>query len=251
MVKELYKKGRIPIVSILFIASCLIVVIFTKANKELFYVFGTSNEPIYIWQFFTGIFEHSIFSPITGKESEYFIFIHFATNLVNICLFGFIIENVFGPKKIFMLNILGTVVAYGVLLISANGRLGMYAGASGVVYSYIPPSLYIIYKKIKRDRCKIYKHVMTYIYAIVLIMDYLIISVLSSWEATGIYHLAATVIGVIFLLKNKKLIDKEEFYQKGKYYNYTFMLVIIPILLIVIAQLYIGGYLGSVYNWWR
>lgn len=249
--KDLYKmeKGRLPLVNMFFIISCLVVIISTKINSELFYVFGSNTKPKYFWQYFSGIFEHSLFNPMTGRLSEYFIFVHFGVNLMIIILFGLIIENILGGGKLLLLNLIGTIISYLSLIINSEGKFGMFAGASGIAYSYIPIGIYIIYKKCKDEKINFFKQGFSYIYILCLIITIPIITMISTWKATNSYHLYALIIGSVFLIFNKKSIDNRT-YKKGKYYNLLWGLAIVPILMLVIAIVYNKGILGSVYYWW-
>lgn len=249
--KGLYKmeKGRLPLVNIFFIISCLVVLIATKLNNELFYVFGSNNKPKYFWQYFSGIFEHSLVSPMTGRPSEYFIFVHFGINLMIIILFGLIIENILGGGKLLLLNLLGTIITYLNFIINSEGKFGMIVGASGLVYSYIPIGIYIIYKRCKEEEINFFKQGFSYIYIICLIITIPIVTMLSTWKGSNSYHFYALILGIIFLIINKKSIDNRT-YKKGKYYNLLWGLAIVPILMLGISIVYNMGILGSVYYWW-
>lgn len=197
---------------------------------------------------FLGIFEHSIFSPFTGQLSNSFIFIHLGVNLAIMLFFGIVVENRVGSAKIIVLNIIAFIVQLSITFIGTDGVMIESAGASGIVYAYVPIALYIIIKEYKQKRINPFKEIFTYLYLVLLVIIYPFITLVSTWKATNKFHFLATIVGIFFLVLYKKSIDRNTI-SKSKYKALTWILLVIPIMMIVIAIVYKMGYLGNIRTW--
>lgn len=237
------KKYGVPIVSIVFLITCLIVSISTYFDNNLIYLFATYSKPSYFWQYFSGIFEHTIFNICTGEYAPWFIFVHLGINIAILMLFGLIIEKNLGSRRMLIITLVASITNVVAFMFINNvilkAEFALSVGASGVVYSYAPIAIYYILKNLKKD--KNYNQVLLYIYIIVLLCMYVIITCLSSFIGSNIWHLIGTIVGAIFLFIYKKNIDEqsnEKYIEKYKKNKFWLLLFILPISMLIIVLLY-------------
>ena len=247
------KKYGKPVFCFTFVISILLVSVWTYFDRNIFELFAMfTPSPLHSWQYFTSYFEH-IFYGICGYK---FIFIHMSINVSIIIIFGVILEKMMGTYKLLLLSI---IAGFGqqILFILINKDIKIYgAGASGIAYSYIPIALYFILKVANKNNKKLFKEVLTYIYVIEICIVWIIVTIAAPFTGTTIYHILATVIGIIFLIANKKKL-KNEFdklidyknQSEYKFYKIKWILLLIPIALLSIIILHYIGIIKVTYNW--
>lgn len=252
MLKNIYCKKRlgIPWIAFLLFITCSIVSIPTYFNKELFQIFSASTQPIYFWQYFSGNFEHSI-SPI------WFFWAHYLGNMSVIVLFGVFIERVIGSKKMFQLTLTAGIIHSISFQIFSHGYC-TGSGVSGVVWSYAPIALYIIVQIYSYKKKKIFTEPLIYLMIFEFIFIWIFITAASKWDGTNRSHLISSIVGIVFLLFNRKSIKK----HINTIYSQTCNLPIgntsgdrlaiglfsiLPVFMLIILALYQGGKLDKLY----
>lgn len=252
---NLYKRHKYgkPLFCITFVISILLVSIWTYFERNLFELFAIFTPvPLHPWQIFTSFFEHSLY----GIGGYKFIFIHMAINISIIIVFGVILEKMIGTWRILLLSVIAGLAEYILIKLIYQNIKSYCSGASGIAYSYIPIALYFILKVAKENKRKAFKEVLSYVYIIEICIVWIIVTIVAPWRETSIYHCMATVVGIIFLIVNKKMIkqDLEEFMDcevesKYKSYRWKWLLLFIPIILLSIIILYYIGVIKVMYNW--
>lgn len=250
MIIKLYKNSNygFPLISFILLFTCTIVTIPTAFQNELYNIFAMQSRPFFFWQVFSGIFEHSIFPP-------WFIWPHFLGNMSVVILFGVLIERLLGSNKMLLLTSLGAISNILFFQLRFNGQFISGSGASGIVYTYAPVALYILWKFIKGAKYNYIKDFLLYVLAFEFVFIWGFITAMSSWSGTTIYHIIATIVGVQFLLVYKSNINHEidlvlanksnrKEKSKSKVLYFTVML---PIFMIVILFLNYKGYLKDMY----
>lgn len=252
---NLYKKQKYgkPALCITFVISILLVSIWTYFDRNIFELFAMfAPEPLHPWQYFTSYFQH-MFYGIGGYK---FIFIHMSVNLSIIIIFGTLLEKMIGTYRLLILSIIAGS-AQQLLFILTHKNIRSYgAGASGIAYSYIPIALYFILKVANENKEKLFKETLIYIYIIEICIVWIIVTIVAPFIGTTIYHILATIIGIIFLIANKKKLKQEfdeliNYKNQSKYrlYKIKWILLLIPIILLSIIILHYIGIIKVTYNW--
>lgn len=197
-----YSKHGFPLVSSVLLAACAIVTIPTFFDRNLWYVFAMQSKPYYFWQLFSGIFEHSI-------HPAWFLWVHFAGNMSMILVFGMLIERLIGSNKMLLLTLWAAFTHVLFFQFRFLGQYSMSSGASGIVYSYAPIALYIMIRYIRMVKPAIYRDPVFYLLAAEFTLAWIVVTALASWNETNVYHVAATLSGLVFLLVCKKSIERE------------------------------------------
>lgn len=216
MLVDVYYKKRldIPFITIVFFITCCIVTVPTYFDNNLYYVFANNSKPIYLWQVFSGAFEHSIFNNPP-------LLIHFLGNMVFLCVLGVLCERVMGNFKFFLLVISGMVIApLQLYFTNLTGGISTNAGASGIVYTFPPIVLYILLILWEKNKTKLKREKMFYLILVLFGGMYIFISIFSPISTNSI-HLIATIVGALYLMiwhKDIKLrvlniIDSEKLYD--------------------------------------
>lgn len=201
MLFDLYyrKKLGTPWISILLILTCFIVWVATLTDDNLWVVFATHSRPIYFWQYFSGLFQHS-FSP------KWFYTVHFASNISVIALFGVIIERIIGTKKYLLLNILSGCIGLMYFFLSHINHEynSTFNGISAIVWSYAPLALMILMQLHKLNK-QVIKEKMFFLMVFELFFMWIFVTVMDflGSNTSNDNHLVATIVGVAFLLAYK------------------------------------------------
>ena len=241
---ELYKNKKygFPIVTFIFLLTCSIVTISTYFDNHLVEIFATINKKCFIWQYYTGIFEHTIYP-------KWFLWVHFLTNMSILILFGTVIERNLGSFKMLIITIIANITSCGITFqsIFSSKQLLVSVGASGIVYAYAPIALYIFYMQVKNKKKKILKEPLFYIIVLEYIYIWGVITEIATWEQTNKYHVVATITGIVLLEIFRTKIKKEvneltsENIQfrtnKSKIYLILFILPISMIAIIILFEL--------------
>lgn len=245
---DLYKNKKygFPIVSFIFAITCLIVSIPTYFDNSLVYLFAIHSKPTFFWQYFSGFFEHTIYNICTGNLAPWFIFVHLGFNMAILLIFGIIIEKNIGSKQMFYISFISAIINIISFMFITNIILKTgnvcSAGASSIVYSYAPIAIYLILKTLKAN--KNYNQILTYIYILVLFVMYGVITFLSSFLGSTIWHLIATIVGILYLTIFKKEINKNfttsnvQVISKKKNFITATCLSLMPLLMIILIVLY-------------
>lgn len=250
MVIKLYQNSKygFPLISFLLMLTCAIVTIPTAFQNKLYYVFSLRSNPFYFWQVFSGIFEHSIFP-------SWFIWPHFLGNMSIVLLFGILIERLLGSGKMLILTTIGAISYVSFFQIRFIGQTTSGSGASGIVYSYAPVALYILWKFIKKVEYNQWKDIILYLLGFEFLFIWGFVTAVSSWMGTNIYHAVATITGICFLLIFKKHINLNLDYvlavpgtkkkeQKNKWIYCAFLL---PVAMLVILFLYTNHFINDIF----
>lgn len=197
-----HSKYGFPLVSSVLLAACTVVTIPTFFDRNLWYVFAMQSKPFYFWQLFSGIFEHSIYP-------SWFLLVHFAGNMSMAVIFGMLIERLLGSYKMLLLTLWAAFTNVLFFQLRFLGQYGMYSGASGIVYAYSPIVLYIVIRYIKELRPAILRDPGFYLLAMEFSLTWIVVTALASWNETNVYHVVATLSGLVFLFACKKDVDRE------------------------------------------
>lgn len=224
--------------SLILLLSCIVVTVPTIIDRNLYYIFASSTKPFFIWQYFTGIFEHSI-SP------AWFIYPHFLGNMSMLLVFGLLVESCLGTKKFLMITGLGALTNLLFFFFRNQGYIVSLSGASGMTYAYIPIAIYLVYRAWLKDRDLI-KSLLFFIFILELVFSWVFITVNSDWD-TNAYHLLASLVGVIIIVTDKKILrfDKPRFKSINMPSKIT--LGLMPLLLLSILTCYQFDLLDSMF----
>lgn len=144
------------------------------------------SQPKYIWQYFSGTFEHVI--------PPWFLWVHLGLNLSMILLFGFMIEKVLGSLKMLLLSTTAMLVNTVCFQLYFRNVHEAGCGASVVFYSYAPIAFYIIWKAYLKSRKAIW-----YIYMFEFTALWVLMPLISP-IVTNLFHMFGTVVGSVFLI---------------------------------------------------
>lgn len=137
MISDIYYRNRrgFPILSVVFIISCLLVTIPSYANPLWYEVFGGAKDYTYIWQLFTHNLGHGHPFP-TGLPA----LAHLAMNILVIATCGVLSERIWGKTRFWLLTV-------GALALSAGGRLlNIYGnGASTIAWLHSRGSVFHVF----------------------------------------------------------------------------------------------------------
>lgn len=196
MISDLLFRKRlgVPYLSLILILSCLIVSIPTYFSPKLYFVFGGNSQPFYPWQnIISSQFEHGSFFVETKIQQGLPLLVHLLGNLLVIALFGCISERILGTKKFFILILVAATMNIFVrFIIKSYGN-----GISGIAWSFAPVILLTIIIFFINHAKKLLHDFMLYISIFLFLMMWIIISVGSEWT-TNLFHLIATIVGVLF-----------------------------------------------------
>jgi len=249
MLGSLYlnKKNGFPYLSFILILSCLLVSIPTYFNNELYYVFGGSTEPSYIWQYLSFNLEHgSYISETTGYGLT--LLVHLFSNLSIILLFGVITENTLGGKRFIVLSLSALVVHIisRFLTHSFGGN-----GVSGIAYSYLSFFPYIVFLLFKKKRVKMIKSYSIYIISIIF-FGICIFGIFFVGRFSGTYHLMAIITGGIctffwrdYIIRRINYIFMDSDIDKKTPVSFKKVFFIIPLLIICILIFFFTGNLTA------
>ena len=165
-------------------------------------MFAMQSKPYYFWQLFSGIFEHSI-------HPSWFLWVHFAGNMSMAVVFGMLIEWLLGSNKMLLLTLWAAFTHILFFQLRFLGQYSMGSGASGIVYAYAPVAVYIMIRYIRIAKPAIYRDPVFYLLAAELTLAWIVVTALASWNETNVYHVVATLSGLVFLSVCKKSIDRE------------------------------------------
>lgn len=250
MIIKLYKNPKygFPLVSFILLITCAIVTLPTAFQNDLYHIFALQSKPFFFWQTFSGVFEHSIFP-------NWFIWPHFLGNISVIFIFGVIIERLIGSNKMLLLTLFGAASNILFFYICYWGQYTSGSGVSGIVYTYAPIAIFILWQYIKKAKYNYEKDFLLYFLVLEFAFIWGFITAMSSWDGTNIYHFVATIVGIIFLIVFKKQIAKEidfmismdentQIKQKSKW---IYLTTAIPLFMIIILFLYQIGNLDGMF----
>ncbi len=177
------RRGGFPLLSALFLLSCVIVTLPTAMDPVFYRVFGGEPSPTYVWQYVTHNFEHGPVDPIGA---------HLLGNALAIVVFGVLAERVLGRARFLLLTI--TVLAVHTVFLAVSHRYGN--GASGITCVY-PPIALVVMGRILRTRGR--KALKDWAFWVVGAMLALMLAVyLSRSLEQNLTHINATVVGFLF-----------------------------------------------------
>ena len=197
-----YKKHGFPMVTAALVLCCGIVTIPTAFDRNLWYVFAMRGRPYFFWQWFSGMFEHSI-------QTGWFLWVHFLGNMSMALVFGVLIERVIGSRRMLQLTLwamLSHALFFHLWLPGIN-KTG--SGASGIVYVYAPVALYIMIRYFKTARPGRRVDPALGLLIAEFLLAWVAVTALAPWEETTVFHVAATLAGLIYLYFTHQTINME------------------------------------------
>ncbi|MBE5876202.1 MAG: rhomboid family intramembrane serine protease [Lachnospiraceae bacterium] len=233
----------------IYVISILMVSLATYFDAKLVEVFSLmyweDSRLIHWWSYFTYIFEHSIYFD-RPSANHWFLFVHMGTNLSVIFLYGILTERRMGTNHFLIVSFLAYISNLTFILVERRlallGVAGSVAGASGVVFSYIPLGIYFHIKNCKENGKSIIKSIRTWLILISIIFLYGVISFIAgAW--TTICHLLSTVVGAIYILAVRKNVQV-------KYSRCYLLVLLIPLFLAGILVAYKMGKVPIYYKLW-
>jgi len=254
MLKELFYKRKlgIPWIAIILILTCSIVSLATFLNRDLYRIFSFTTKPLYWWQYFTGVFEHSIYLP-------WFFWAHYLGNMSVILLFGVFVERVLGSKRMFLITLTSGVISCISFQLLNRGEYCTGSGVSGIAWAYAPIAFYILIQIYQYDKKKIRKEILFYIMVFEFFFIWFFITIVSTWKETNAYHVIATFVGLLFLFPCRKTIQKQltNFFKNQSIVNIKrkpvdkFIIcvyLIVPLCMLIIIGLYQTNRLERIYT---
>lgn len=235
----------------IFTLSILIVCIPMYFDANLMEVYALLNwknqENAHWWSWFTYTFAHSIYFSELSKE-HWFLFVHVGTNLSLLYLFGVPIERKLGTGHICLLSLIAYAVSTAFFAIDRQVvffyQISSVAGASGIMYAYIPLGAYLRMKKVKESGVSLWKSPWTWVMVVGFLYYYIFISVISGpW--TAVVHVIATVVGVIYAVAVRKRLSEEAGIGSKRY----FCLLVIPAFLLGLFIAYKAGMIPIYTRW--
>lgn len=112
------------------------------------------------------------------------------------------------------------------------------------MYAYIPLGAYLRMKRVKESDESLWKSPWTWVMVVGFLYYYIFTSVISG-PLTALFHVIATVVGVIYAVAVKKRL-KEEAAVGSKWY---FLLLLIPAFLLGLFVAYKVGMIPIVLKW--
>lgn len=235
----------------IFTLSILIVCIPLYFDANLMEVYALLNwknpENAHWWSWFTYTFVHSIYFSELSKE-HWFLFIHVGTNLSLLYLFGTPIERKLGTGHVCLLSLIAYVVSTAFFAIDRQVvffyQVSSVAGASGIMYAYIPSGAYLRIKEVKESGVNLWKSPWTWVMVVAFLYYYIFISAISGpWTAAA--HVIATIVGGIYAVAVRKGWKKEA-ESSSKWY---FLLLVIPVFLLGLFIAYKVGMIPIRMKW--
>jgi hypothetical protein len=170
-------------------------------------------------------------------------------------LFGVLIERLLGSNKMLLLTLLGAITNIIFFQIKHHGQYISGSGVSGIVYTYAPIALYILWKFIIGAKYNFKKDYLFYLLTFEFIFIWVFITAVSSWSGTNVYHVIATIVGLIFLKVCKRQINDEIDFvlserciiQKSPKSKVCYLTVMLPLFMITILFLYHNGNLNEMF----
>ncbi len=204
MIDKIYKNKKFgfPLITFILLITCSIVTIPTYFQNELWYIFALRSEPFYFWQVFSGVFEHSIFP-------DWFLWAHFLGNMSMLLVFGILIERLLGSKRMLIISLTAAIVHVGFFQFRFRGHMISGSGASGIVYAYAPIAFYILLILYRKYSVNLEKYKLFWAILMEFVFCWLFITIMSSWSETNIYHVVATIIGIVLVFIYKSTIHCE------------------------------------------
>lgn len=237
-----------PLMSAMMLLTSSLVTIATYFTNDLYYIFATQSKPFFVWQYCSGIFEHSILP-------TWFLLPHFIGNMSMIVLLCVPVERLLGTGKTVLLA--ATAVLSHVLYIQTayGSRNYQIAGASVVTYAFALPAVYMAYAYFKSSRKPFHRDFLFYLLALELIFIWGYITATSSWEGTNVHHLIATAAGAVFTAAFRKdiggeveaIISKDCGKGCGRQSRLRCLWAVPPLCAILIMAAYAGGRLDGMF----
>ncbi len=189
------KKSHKPIVSWVLIFCCLLISLPVFLFPVLREVFSTSGRTTYPWWFITAVFVH---------DNRVIPFnMHIIGNITVIAFFGTIAERLLGSARILLITVTALLAQLSVSLIMNNyGN-----GASGIAWAMAPLVLPVMLYDWKKKARKAFKDPFFLSALFLYFLIWVLITVISyHWglHNTNIWHLTATIVGLLFMLVWRK-----------------------------------------------
>ena len=207
-IKELFKKVKgNNLITIVLSISCIIMIGITINNTEKYNLFSFCYPIEHIWQYFTGIFVHGI-----PNISYAFSIGHLCFNLVMLVFWGLLVEKIIGDKAFSILVIITwifnslAIQIYGRLFIPI-GETGRGAGISCICFMLGTIGIYILLKLYKNNKKTIFKQLLGIIYLNLIFALIVMFNPFVAGIASFAIHTLGVMIGIIYILVNKKNID--------------------------------------------
>lgn len=207
-IKELFKKVKENnLITIVLSISCIIMMGITINNTEKYNLFSFCYPIEHIWQYFTGIFVHGI-----PNISYAFSIGHLCFNLVMLVFWGLLVEKIIGDKAFSILVIITWIInslaiqIYGRLFIPI-GETGRGAGISCICFMLGIIGIYILLKLYKNNKKAIFKQLLGIIYLNLIVALIVMFNPFVAGIASFAIHTLGVMIGIIYILVNKKNID--------------------------------------------
>ena len=235
----------------IFTLSILVVCVPLYFDANLMEVYALLNwknpENAHWWSWITYTFAHSIYFSELSKE-HWFLFVHVGTNLSLLYLFGVPIERKLGTGHICLLSLIAYAVSTAFFAIDWQVvffyQVSSVAGASGIMYAYIPLGVYLRVKEVKESGVNLWKSPWTWVMAVGFLYYYIFISAISGpW--TMVAHVLATVVGGIYAMGVRKRL-REPIGVSSQWY---FLLLVIPVFLLGLLLVYKLGMIPIYMKW--
>lgn len=195
---SLFKRKNTPwvVYIVCFISIVLSVLVFIK--PELFDTLAMWTKPEHFWQYISGIFVH-------GAKPRWFLWVHLGMNMLGLIPFGIIVEKALGSKKSLYLFAAEWAVTAVLFQIIHYGSHSSAAGISSIEYAYATAAIPFVWHVFRVEGKRIFKQPLTYYF----IFEYFgMLSLLNPMMgmASLLLHTSGIVVGIMFLLFNKKSI---------------------------------------------
>lgn len=217
-IKDIYLEKKFPLVSVTIAVLCLAITIISQLNPSTYITFAFTYPVKYPWQLISYVFLHGIATDLLPPDFPYdpmaLAIGHVLFNLLLLLPFGILCEKILGSTKFFLLSLVAWIVdiacIFAIAIIS-NDDSFISAGASGLVFSYMPVGMYIIISLGKKFGFgKLFKQVTFYLLMPIAIFTFLFAVSPNVAGVTGvgsmILHLLALCVGVLMAVLFRKTI---------------------------------------------
>lgn len=225
IIKIYFGKG-LCIVSVAIAVLCIAITLITQLIPSAYTSFAFTYPIKYPWQVITYVFLHGYTKELLPPDFPYpaihVTIGHLIYNLLLVVPFGILVEKVVGSKRFILLSIsawlvntIFTLILF--IVITPKGETSLAAGASGLVFSFMPVGMFIIFMLGKKYGFKkLFKQISFYLLLQMAIITLIIALSPSVAGVTGIWsmiiHLLSILVGIIFSILYKKKI--KEYFDK-------------------------------------
>ena len=221
-IRDIYFSKGLCIVSLAIAFLCILITTIAQLIPSAYMTFVFTYPLKYPWQLITYVFLHGYIAELIPPELPYnpmqLTIGHLIYNLLLVIPFGVLIEKVIKSKRLLLLSITAWLinVTFSIILAIVNtpeGETTMVAGASGLVFSYMPIGMYIIFVMGKKYGFgQLFKQIPFYLLlpiataTLIIALSPDVKGVAGIWSM--IMHLIGIFVGVTFsVIYNKRIKD--------------------------------------------